>query len=347
MGLLKKAATFTMLEVSGDLPPLKEIIAEIEGMPVPNIDGTSDEQAFSFCKANDVFERGVVQGETVLGFGMRHDKKSISKTLLKKRMQEGVRKLKADAKAKKQKVTKDEKQVLKENIMGEMFAETKPIEKLIEVLWDTENKTVYLGTSSKDITAAFVSLLLKTFPAAEIKLWNPLDPQTKDADKKGTKDCFQNAFFTWIFYETRVQTGKMWIPLNIKFLSDSAAVTIKGESDISLETYLAIYRSRYVDALDLGYVIDDGKDKQEYEVSLSRGSWTIKNLKVKPEMVHEDVKSAVFERARTFGEFVQRFVKLVKEFEDIRNNENKDKKFWDSLKVMASDNIKKELEGTL
>lgn len=346
MGLLKKAATFTMLEIKGDLGPLKEMIQVIEEYPTPNIDGKSDEQAFSFSKINDVFEKGVVMGETVLGFGMRQDKKSISKSLLKKKMQEGMKNIKSDAKAKKQKITKEDKQLLKDNIMGEMFAEAKPIEKLVEVLWDTEKQVVYLGTSSKDIVGSFVSLILKVFPAAEIKQWNPLNPETKeDAEKKGTKECFQNAFFTWIFYETRVQTGKMWIPLNIKFLSDSAAVTIKGESDISLETYFAIYRSRFVDSLDLGYVFEEGKDKQEYEVSLSRGSWTIKNLKMKPEMVHEEVQSAVFERAKTFGEFVGRLVKLVKEFEEIRNNDNKDKKFWESLKVMASDHIKQELEG--
>lgn len=339
MGLLKKAATFTVVRIEGEIPLLAEIKAKIEGSATPDINGTSAPEAFSLCKVSDVFDKSVIQGETALAFGMRHDKKTISKSLFKKKYSEALKKLKYEAKLAKRKVDKDEKALLKENILGELYAEAKPIEKLVEVIWDTSKNVAYVGSASKMIVDAFVVTMMKLFPHLTFAAWMPLQTETKHVDRKGSKDHFQNAFFTWIFYETKIKRDKFWIPLNIKFLNDSAQVTIKGDTEISLESYLSVYHGRLVDGLDLGYT----QGEQQYELSLSRGSWAFKKLLIKPEMVHENLDSAVFERSRSFHEVTEKFVELVREFESIRNDDTKDLAFWKSLNEMASKKIKEGL----
>jgi len=343
MGLLKKAATFSVINIKGKVPDLFTVKKAIESSPTPNIEGTTSPECFGFCSIVDVFDKEVVQGDQTISFGLRHDKKTVSKSLFKKKYSEGLKKLKLEAKQAKKKVDKDEKIILKENILAQLYAGAKPIEKLIEVLWDTETETIYIGTANKVIIDAFVSLCSKLFPDIELIRWNPLSPETQNADIKGSKDNFQNAFFTWVYYETKTNKDKFWIPLNITFINDSAQVSIKGDTDISLESYLSIYHGRLVDSLDIGYTEDD----VQYEMTLVRGTWAFKKFLVKPETVHENLDSATFERSKLFKEVTDKFTKLVREFEKIRNDEEKNKNFWKSLSNMASEKIKESLGESL
>jgi hypothetical protein len=343
MGLLKKAATFSVIQVQGNIPDLNTLKSSIEGSTTPNIEGSTAPECFSFCKINDVFDKEVIQGDQTIAFGLRHDKKVVSKSLFKKKYSEGLKKLKVEAKQAKRKVEKDEKVILKDNILANLYAGAKPLEKLIEILWDTETKTIYVGTANKALIDAFVSQCTKLFPEMELIRWQPLSPETQNSDVKGSKDNFQNAFFTWVYYETKINKDKFWIPLNITFVNDSAQVSIKGDTDISLESYLSIYHGRLVDSLDIGYSDDD----QQYEMTLTRGTWAFKKFLTKPEIVHENLDSAAFERSKLFKEVTDKFTKLVKEFEEIRNNDDKNRKFWKSLSDMASQKIKESLGESL
>ena len=346
MGLLKKAATYTIVDVSGQIPPLKEIKLAIENTPVVDIEGSSKGEAFGFCHISDVYEKGVIQGETVLGFGVRHDKKSTSKELLKKKYKEAIKKARAEFRGSKKKMTKDDRRLIKENIQGELNAGATPIQKLIEVLWDTEGKRLYIGSGSKGAVDACTNLLINTFKDATFMPWNPLSPDTEHSgDAKGTKDNFQNAFFTWIFYKTKVKKDEFWLPVNIKFLQNDTTVSVRGDTAISLETYLAVYNGRMVDALDLGCSVGSGDARKEYQVSLSRGSWAFKKLSVKPNIEHENIDSAVFERAAAFREFTECYLKQVREFEEIRNDEKEDGAFWNGLLNLASKQVKEGLEN--
>lgn len=346
MGLLSKAATFTILNITGsNLPSLAEVKEMVENTPVKEIEGSSDKESYGFCKIDEVFEVGAVQGETVLGFGLRQDKKTISNSLFRKKFREALKKAKIDARARKAKITKEDKEMLKENILGELYAEASPIEKLTEILWDTERNQVYFGATQAVVIDSFIRLVLAKFSDVTVTPLNPLSPETKHADLKGSRDNFQNAFFTWIFYETKVKKDILWNPNNIKLLKGDTTVTIKGDTTVSLEAYLSIYGNRLVDSLDLGYNVGTEASKKEYQVTLKRGSWSLMKVKISPEIVHENNESAVFERAASFREFVSLFLELVKQYEAIRNDAAQDKKFWDSLHNLASDHIKKELEA--
>jgi hypothetical protein len=342
MGLLKKKASFTVFNVAGEMPLLKEVMNIITNDPTPDIKGTTAKEAFSLCAMQDVFEKGAIQGEASIGFGVRHDFKSISdsKALLKKQFKEELKKLKAECKGTKRKIDKEAKQEIKERLEGDLYLKTDPTEKHFECLWDTKEKILYVGITSDKILAGVMSHLIKLFPTLQFSVWNPLSSETKHASElKGSSDNFQNAFFTWIFYETKTNAVQYWSPLNIKFMNDDATVSIKGDTAISLEAYFALYASRFVDGIDLSYKVND---ERRFDVSLKRGSWSFRGVKITPDINFEGLESAVFERSRTFKEFLGVFQNLIKQFEEIRNDSSKDKKFWKSVQTLAADRIKRE-----
>jgi len=344
MGLLKKAATFTVFEVRGSLPSLAEIKSKIETSPTPQIEGTSAPEAYSFCNVEEVFEKKVIQGEAVLGFGLRHDKKTISKPLFKKKYKEALKKARGEAKQAKRKITKEDKELIKANIEGELYSEVKPIEKHFEVLWDTRNGRIFVGSGTPKVLAGFINVMVKLFEDLTIVQWYPLSKDTKHVDAKGSRENFQNAFMTWVFYETKQKKETFWCPLSVKFLGGDTAVTVRGDAEASLEPFLSIVSSRLVDQMDLGYSLDkENGDKMKYEVTIKRGDWAFRGLKVAPEINHENIESAVFERSAALGEYVEHFQKLVREYEEIRNDEVKDKTMWTTMTNFASERIRKEL----
>lgn len=344
MGLLKKGATFTVFSVEGAPAVLDEIKSKIESSPTPNIEGSSQAEAYSLCSIEEVFDKKVTQGEAVLGFGLRHDKKTISKPLFQHKYKEAMKKARYEAKTAKRKLTKDDKDLIKANIEGELYSEVKPIQKHFEILWDTRNNRIFVGTATPKVLAGFISVLVHLFEDITLSQWYPLAKATKHTDVKGTRDNFQNSFLTWIFYETKQKKETFWCPLSVKFLSGETAVTIRGDAAASLEPYLSIFSSRLVDQMDLGYSFPkENGDQVKYEVTVKRGDWAFRGLKVSPEINHENRESAVFERTAALSEFVDHYHKLVKEYEAIRSDEVKDKTMWTAMTQFASDRIKQEL----
>lgn len=340
MGLLRKAATFTVFEISGILPENLQSI--IENVDVPKIEGTSTPEAFSFCSMSDPYEKGVIESGGVYGIGLRHDFKSISdsKAQAKKLYKEKLVEMRKEAKAERRKITREDKKNLKDSIEADFYMKAPVSQKSYDLLLDTRNKLLYVGSTTASVLDGFIMYALKVLPDTQFNIWNPLSEETQhNAEIKGSPDNFQNAFFTWIFYETKQNSEIFWSPVNIKFLNDDATISVKGDTAISLETFFAIHASRLVDSLDVGYKMDD---ERRIEVTLKRGTWGFKGLKVVPEMKHESEDSAVFERAGLFKEFLEMFEKLVKQFEEIRNSPEKNKDFWKSLKKLAEERIRRE-----
>jgi hypothetical protein len=312
----------------------------LEKQVAPKIDGTIARDAFGICSLEDLFEVGVTRGKESLGFGLRHDSKKISKAQAKRLFGEEFKELKLEAKANRTKITKEDKKLLKEKIEGDLYLKAKPEEKHYEVIWDATNKLIYLGTGSGKVVGGFQETLMKAFPKMKFDLWNPISEQTKHApDMKGTPENFQNAFFTWIFRETKTNPSQCWNPMTVKLINDDATITVKGDTSISLEAYFSLLASRLVDGLDIGYKIDDDR---KIEVSVQRGSWAFKKLKIMPEVSFETDDAAVFERAIAFKEFLDLFQKLIHQFEAVRNDATSNKEFWKSIKDLSNDRIKRE-----
>lgn len=340
MGLLKKKATFTILEVLEGIPSKETIIQELSNQKFVDITNTSNAEAFSVCQITDVFTQEIMESGPIVGFGIRYDKKSISKTLLKKRYKEELAKLRKEKYG--SKISKEEKLLLKETVIGELYSQAKPIEKLIEVLWETKNNKIYVSSASNKIVDAVSILLCRVFEEIELSRWTPLSETTVHEQIKGSRENFQNAFFTWLFYETKnLKNKRLWIPSNIKFLGNETSITIKGDPEISIEAALAAFNSKLVESLDLGYGKED--DATSYSVSLKEGSWSFRGLTFTPDIKHEDTLSAMFERVQSFEEFLDQFINLIHEFEAIRNDSKTDKMFWDSLSKITFNHLKEQL----
>lgn len=345
MGLLQKAATFKVLKVAGSVPSLGEVKSILSGLPHKDINGTSDKEAFSVCHVEDVFKAGAVeQSESTLAFGVRHDKKTISRPMFKKRYKEEMLKLRKERKGTKLKITKDDRQLIKENVEGELYSQAKVVEKLIEVLWDTKDQTLYVGVTSDKIIDSIIHVLITAFQSLELKSWNPLDIKTKHEDVETSRNNFWNAFFTWIFYETRKKDKDkpIWVPGNITFSKNDNSVTIKGDTDISMEVWTAVLTSKLVESLDLGYEVDK---EHKYEVNLKEGSWAFRGLKITPDIRHENLETAIFERVESYKQFIAKFTQLVRQYESIRNDEKQDNGFWESLSSLSSSKIRNEIGG--
>lgn len=136
MGLMKKAANFTVVKVLGlENVPVDEIRSSLEATRIKDIKGTGDAEAFGFCKIDDPFEFGLAVSDGMLGFGLRHDKKKVSKTLFKRLYKEELKKQKAGfGFGKKKKMSKEEKQFIKDEVLAKLYAEATPLEKVSEVI---------------------------------------------------------------------------------------------------------------------------------------------------------------------------------------------------------------------
>jgi len=342
MSLLKKAATFTVFTVGQEDKSLtaQELKKLVQKQVIPVIEGTIAQDAFGFCSMEDLFEVGVTESGGVLGFGIRHDGKKISKALAKRLFDEQFAEMKETAKLERRKITKEDKKLLKEKIEGDLYLKAKPEEKHYEVIWDTRNNLIYVGSGSGKIVAGAQETFMKALPTVKFDLWDPISEKTKHVpEMKGTPENFQNAFFTWIFKETKINPSRCWNPMTVKLINDDATITVKGDTSVSLETFFSLLASRLVDGLDMGYKIDE---EHKIEVTLQRGSWAIKKLKIMPEMNFETTDAAIFERAGSFKEFLDLFQGLVQEFEAVRNDEKSNREFWKSIKDMSNDRIKRE-----
>jgi hypothetical protein len=339
MGLMKKAANFTVVKITGLADtPAKEIITALEGAKIKEIKGTGDAEAFGFCKIDDPFERGTSVSDGMLGFGLRHDKKKVSKTLFKRLYKEELRKQKGGliGFGKKKKMTKEEKQFVKDEVLSKLYAEASPLEKLNEVILNYKEGVAFIGTTTPQVVDGFSACIRKLFPDVEISVWQP---EVIDNETKGTKENYQNALMTWILHKSVSEPKRQWVPQSAKFFDGVSTITVKSEHEFPTEAWLSSYKDRVVDALSFSIT----KDDKQIDISLSRGSWSLKQVKCKPDVVHEDADSALFERYHLFNGVVSEISEIVTEFGKIRGTDDEES-FWQEVHTSSMERIKQEVK---
>lgn len=339
MGLMKKAANFTVIKVTGlEQTSVSEIKSSLETSRIKSIKGTGDAEAFGICKIDDPFEFALSASDGMLGFGLRHDKKKVSKTLFKRLYKEELRKQKGGLVGfgKKKKMSKEEKQFIKEEVLSKLYVEATPLEKLHEVILNYKDGVVFIGTTTPQVVDGFTACLRKLFPEIEI---NPWQPEAIENETKGTKENYQNALLTWILHKSVADTKRQWIPQSAKFFDGVSTVTVKSEHEFPTEAWLSSYKDRVVDALSFSIT----KDEKQVDISLSRGSWCLKQVKCKPDVVHEDADSALFERYSLFNGVVEDIKDIVEEFGKIRGSDDEEL-FWNEVHESSMKRIKQEVQ---
>lgn len=341
MGLMKKAANFTVVSVEGlEKMNVTEIRAALSQCRIKEIKGSADAQAFGFCKINDPFEFDLCFSDGLIGVGLRFDKKQISKGLFKKLYKAELKKQTSSGlgmSVKRKKLTKEEKQYAKEEVLGRMYAEAVPLEKVFDVILNYKEGTALVGATSPAIVDGFGECLRKVINTASVSTWTP---EPIDNDSKGTKENYQNALLTWILHKSVSEPKRQWVPRSATFYDGSSTVTVKSELEFPTEAFFSSYKDRVVDALNFSLV--DG-DKQT-DVSLSRGSWGFKQVKLKPEITHEDADSALFERYHSLNGVVDKLKTIVDEFGEIKGTP-KEKDFWVQVHKDAKEKIQSEVQA--
>lgn len=340
MGLMKKAANFTVVSVDGlEKMNVTEIREALGRCRIKEIKGSADAQAFGFCKIDDPFEFDLCFSDGLIGVGLRFDKKQISKGLFKKLYKAELKKQTSGLgmSMKRKKLTKEEKLYAKEEVLGRMYAEAVPLEKVFEVILNYKEGTAFIGATAPAIVDGFGECLRRVISTASVSTWAP---EPIDNDSKGTKENYQNALLTWILHKSVSEPKRQWIPRSATFYDGSSTVTVKSELEFPTEAFFSSYKDRVVDALSFSLVDDD----KQTDVSLSRGGWGFKQVKFKPEIAHEDADSALFERYQSLNGVVGKLKTIVDDFGKIRGT-NKEKDFWAQVHKDAKEKIQSEVQA--
>jgi hypothetical protein len=249
MGLIKKAANFTVLTVEGlkKFKPVEIETALLKGR-IKDIKGSGDVEAFGFCKINDPFDFSVVYNNGILGFGLRHDKKKISKGLFKKLYKSELRQLISlnDSGRKRKRLSKEEKLYAKEEVLARMYAEAQPIEKVCEVLLNFQEGVAFVGTTNPHEIDGFCDGFKKVLPEAQLSVWCP---EIIDPDTKGTKENYQNALLTWVLTKSVSETDRGWTAQSAKFYDGISTINIKSDQELPPEAWFSSFKDRVVDAV--------------------------------------------------------------------------------------------------
>ena len=106
---------------------------------------------------------------TYFSFSLRIDKKSIPAKLVQKHMAIQIEKKKSESG--RDMISKNEKSEIKEMVMDILMHKIPSIPSLYDVLWDYENKQLFLFSTQKAANELFETLFLKSFNHKAIRIF--------------------------------------------------------------------------------------------------------------------------------------------------------------------------------
>jgi DNA recombination-dependent growth factor C len=170
MSILAASTSLSRYRIVEDIPG--ELWAEINDrlrkFAFRDIDETADERSFGWvCFDNMLDEKWATappEKGHYLAFSLRVDTRRIPAAVLKKHLQlamnHQLERLKAQGK---KFLTRDQKIEIKEQVKLRLRARTLPIPAYFNVIWDTDNSTVFLGNTTDKVRELFEELFTKTF----------------------------------------------------------------------------------------------------------------------------------------------------------------------------------------
>lgn len=125
---------------------------------------------------------------TYFVFSLRVDKKSIPAKLIQKYMALEIEKKKE--KSGRDFISKNEKTEIKEHVTDILMHKIPAVPSLYDVLWDYEEKNLYLYTTQKAANEFFETIFLKSFKLKPIRLFPYTLIETKSSFQSSQKDKF-------------------------------------------------------------------------------------------------------------------------------------------------------------
>lgn len=174
MALLSNSSSINRYRVAGkiDGPVMDTISAKLEQFAIGEIDESVEEKAVGWTSFETPYQHGFKDASFVYGtyfvFSLRIDKKTIPNGTLKKYVeQETARKL---AESGRSYLSRDEKKMLKENVLHMLSARVPANPTIHNVMWDYEKDVLYFFSNQKKANEELETLFLQTFNISLIRI---------------------------------------------------------------------------------------------------------------------------------------------------------------------------------
>ena len=196
MGLISSTHSITRYAVDGNIEgSINEVVREgLIKYSIPKIESEYDEITAGWTPLespyNPNFEQFSFTFGTYFVFSLRIDKKSIPGKLIQKYMAIEIdKKLKNSGR---DFISKNEKSEIKELVTDILMHKIPAIPNLYDVLWDYEQKNIYLYTTQKAANEFFETIFLKSFKLKPIRLFPYTLIETKSFFSNTQKDLVMN-----------------------------------------------------------------------------------------------------------------------------------------------------------
>jgi len=192
MGLISSTHSVTRYHIDGKIEgSINEKVREgLIKYSIPKIENEYDEISAGWAPLespyNPDFESFSFLFGTYFVFSLRVDKKSIPAKLIQKYMAMEIEKKKE--KSGRDFISKNEKSELKEYVTDILMHKIPAVPSLYDVLWDYEEKNLYLYTTQKAANEFFETIFLKSFKLKPIRLFPYTLIETKSSFQSSQKD---------------------------------------------------------------------------------------------------------------------------------------------------------------
>ncbi len=192
MGLISSTHSITRYVIDGNIEgSINEIVRDgLIKYSIPKIESEYDEITAGWTPLespyNPNFEQFSFTFGTYFVFSLRIDKKSIPVKVIQKYMAiEIEKKLKNSGR---DFISKNEKSEIKEVVTDTLMHKIPAVPNLYDILWDYEQKNIYLYTTQKAANEFFETLFLKSFKLKPIRLFPYTLIETKSFFSNPQKD---------------------------------------------------------------------------------------------------------------------------------------------------------------
>ena len=196
MGFLSNTHSLSRYHIEGEFDgsTMEEVRNGLIQNAIPKLESDYEELTMGWTPFESPYDPDFERFSCIFGtyflFSMRIDKKSIPAKLVQKQMAIEIEKRKETSG--RDFVSKNEKSEIKEMILDVLLSKMPAIPNVYDVLWDYENKNLFLFSTQKAANELFETLFLKSFGLKAIRLF----PYTIVEKKSDIKETVKDRIYT-------------------------------------------------------------------------------------------------------------------------------------------------------
>ena len=196
MGFLSNTHSLSRYHIEGEFDgsTMEEVRNGLIQNAIPKLESDYEELTMGWTPFESPYDPDFERFSCIFGtyflFSMRIDKKSIPAKLVQKQMAIEIEKRKETSG--RDFVSKNEKSEIKEMILDVLLSKMPAIPSVYDVLWDYENKNLFLFSTQKAANELFETLFLKSFGLKAIRLF----PYTIVEKKSDIKETVKDRIYT-------------------------------------------------------------------------------------------------------------------------------------------------------